>query len=78
MDRQTPQVATTDGNVLTICLPEAACTQTTNTITVSQCDSYTVPSGDETHTATGMYNDTILNMAGCDSVITIDLNDSSY
>jgi len=31
------------------------------------------PSGMHTWTSTGIYNDTILNMAGCDSIITIDL-----
>ena len=46
---------------------------TTSSITASACDSYTVPSGDETYTVTGNYTDTIPNMAGCDSIITIDL-----
>jgi hypothetical protein len=32
-----------------------------------------VPSGDETHTISGTYSDTILNAAGCDSVMTINL-----
>jgi hypothetical protein len=46
---------------------------TTSSITESDCQSYTVPSGDETYTSTGIYNDTIPNAAGCDSIITIDL-----
>ncbi|MFT5780416.1 MAG: hypothetical protein ACI837_003378, partial [Crocinitomicaceae bacterium] len=39
------------------------------------CDgsSYTVPSGDETYTLAGIYNDTILNANGYDSVMTITL-----
>ena len=37
------------------------------------CDSYTVPSGDETYTESGTYYDTIPNAAGCDSIITIHL-----
>ena len=44
-----------------------------SSITVGSCDSYTVPSGNATYTASGIYNDTITNAAGCDSVITIDL-----
>ncbi len=46
---------------------------TTASETVTACDSYTVPSGDETHTTSGSYMDTIPNAAGCDSIITIDL-----
>lgn len=47
--------------------------------TLTACDSYTVPSGDETYTASGTYLDTIPNALGCDSIITIDLtiNNSS-
>ena len=46
---------------------------TTSTFSVSNCDSYTVPSGDETYTLSGTYNDTIPNTAGCDSVMTINV-----
>lgn len=38
---------------------------------VSACESYTVPSGDETYFVDGVYNDTIPTAAGCDSVMTI-------
>lgn len=44
-----------------------------STVSITACDSYTVPSGDETYTMGGTYMDTIPNMAGCDSVITINL-----
>jgi len=67
-------------------LCETACTlemTTVPTITVAQpttssfnagdCVSYTVPSGDETYTVSGIYMDTIPNMAGCDSIMTIDV-----
>jgi len=47
--------------------------ETFNAINASACETYTVPSGDETHTTSGVYNDTILNTAGCDSIITINL-----
>ncbi len=46
---------------------------TANTLDISNCTSYTVPSGDETHTASGTYYDTIPNAAGCDSLLTINL-----
>jgi hypothetical protein len=47
---------------------------TFSSITESTCAEYTVPSGDETHTSSGVYYDTIPNAAGCDSIITIDLS----
>ncbi|MNU44572.1 Protein metal binding site [compost metagenome] len=46
---------------------------TTNTINVSECETYTVPSTHETHTTSGVYHDTIPNAAGCDSILTINL-----
>ena len=51
-----------------------ACSPTANSFTTSGCDFYTVPSGDETYSTSGTYNDTIPNMAGCDSVLTITVN----
>lgn len=41
----------------------------------SICDgsTYTVPSGDETYTVAGMYSDTLPNVNGFDSIITINL-----
>ncbi|NOQ75106.1 MAG: T9SS type A sorting domain-containing protein [Crocinitomix sp.] len=49
------------------------CETTTSSIDETVCGSYTVPSGDETYVATGVYMDTIPNVIGCDSIITIDL-----
>lgn len=46
----------------------------TSTINVSACNSYTVPSGDETYTSSGVYNDTLLSNAGCDSILIINLD----
>ena len=48
---------------------------TTATIDTSVCDSYTVPSGDETYSSGGTYNDTLKNQnaQNCDSIITINL-----
>ncbi len=47
---------------------------TTSAFSVSECASYTVPSGDETYTTSGVYHDTIPNAALCDSVMTITVN----
>jgi hypothetical protein len=52
--------------------PENSCV-TTSTISISTCNPYTVPSGDETYTVSGTYFDTIPNSALCDSLITINL-----
>lgn len=49
------------------------CVATTDTLTASACDSYTGPSGNFTWTSSGMYTDTLVNAAGCDSLVTIDL-----
>ena len=49
------------------------CADTDTSLVVSVCDSYTSPSGTYTWTTTGIYNDTIANAAGCDSIFVIDL-----
>lgn len=46
---------------------------TANTVSVTECTSYTWSQNGMTYTTSGMYNDTIANAAGCDSVITLDL-----
>ncbi len=53
---------------------DAACMTTPtcpSSFSDSGCGSYTVPSGDETYTVSGVYNDTIPGTNGCDSVMTI-------
>ena len=49
-----------------------SCIETTSSVTTSSCDLYTSPSG-KLWTTSGVYNDTIPNAAGCDSVIITDL-----
>ncbi len=46
---------------------------TVSTISPVACVSYTSPSGNYTWTNSGTYNDTLMNLAGCDSVITVNL-----
>ena len=44
-----------------------------STISINTCSSYTSPSGNYTWTNSGTYMDTISTVAGCDSIITINL-----
>lgn len=39
----------------------------------ASCENYTSPSGNYTWTSSGIYSDTLINSAGCDSVLTINL-----
>jgi hypothetical protein len=48
------------------------CTPTTAFLQASACQSFLAPSGVQ-WTASGLYTDTIANVQGCDSIITIDL-----
>jgi gliding motility-associated-like protein len=43
-------------------------------VNVSACNIYQSPSGKYTFTSSGTYMDTLINSAGCDSIITINLN----
>jgi hypothetical protein len=46
---------------------------TTHAMIEEACESFESPSGEYTWTTSGIYNDTIPNAIGCDSIITIDL-----
>ncbi|MDY0215635.1 MAG: PKD domain-containing protein [Bacteroidales bacterium] len=46
---------------------------TFHSFSVTSCDSYSAPSGNQSFTTSGIYNDTIPNQWGCDSVLTIDV-----
>ncbi len=37
------------------------------------CENYTSPSGNYIWTSSGIYSDTLINIAGCDSIVTINL-----
>lgn len=50
----------------------STCITTRNSIVASSCFNYTSPSGKYIYTISGIYTDT-LKVAGCDSIITIDL-----
>lgn len=47
--------------------------ESSSEIDVFACDEYETPSGENNYTESGTYQDVILNAAGCDSLITIDL-----
>jgi hypothetical protein len=49
------------------------CSPTSSSFIMSACNSYTVPSGDETYTSSQTVNDTLANACGADSVMTINL-----
>lgn len=46
---------------------------TQSSFSITSCDSYQSPSGLNNWNVSGIYHDTILNISGCDSLITIDL-----
>jgi hypothetical protein len=48
-------------------------TNSNSSSTITACDKYTSPSGKHNWTIGGTYYDTILNKAGCDSLMTINL-----
>jgi hypothetical protein len=48
------------------------CFQTLDSVVVTACNNYVSPSG-KTFTNSAIVKDTIMNMAGCDSIITINL-----
>ena len=43
------------------------------TLTAETCDTYPSPDGEEEWTESGVYTDTLTNVVGCDSIITVDL-----
>jgi gliding motility-associated-like protein len=49
------------------------CNQENTNIFESICQSYTWPINNLTYTSSGVYSDTMINMFGCDSIITLNL-----
>src|SRR5690606_14548372 len=49
------------------------CRSTTDTIQLDVCNQYVSPSGNSIWTNSGVYQDTLTNVNGCDSILTIDL-----
>jgi hypothetical protein len=45
----------------------------TGSETITSCDSYTWPANGNTYNSTGTYTTTLTNVAGCDSVVTLNL-----
>ena len=79
MIRITPRSSTSTDSWLVdnlVLTGEIFCAPSTNSITEITCDSYTAPSG-AIYTSSAIFDDTIPNASGCDSIITIDLTVSS-
>ncbi|MBX3165561.1 MAG: SBBP repeat-containing protein [Bacteroidetes bacterium] len=55
----------------------ALCVVSSATISAAACGSYTSPSGSHVYTSTGIYQDTLVNATGCDSLLTIYLTVNS-
>lgn len=49
------------------------CTPTSSAINQTSCNNYVSPSGNYTWTSSGIYNDTIINAGGCDSILTLNV-----
>jgi hypothetical protein len=49
------------------------CLNTISNLAITSCESYSSPSGNYTWLSSGIYQDIIPNVAGCDSIITINL-----
>ncbi|MFW5656492.1 MAG: glycoside hydrolase family 9 protein [Bacteroidota bacterium] len=44
-----------------------------STVVIEACDSYTLPGTTQTVTSSGMYDETFVNVLGCDSLVTYDV-----
>jgi hypothetical protein len=49
------------------------CSTTASTQTINSCSTYTWPVNNQTYTSSGIFTDTLLNAAGCDSIVTLNL-----
>lgn len=55
---------------------QTGCQITTNTLSLGNCNGQAIssPSGNYTYTQSGVYSDTLVNAAGCDSILTLNVN----
>jgi hypothetical protein len=58
---------------ITFLQKNSQCISTTSILNKAICNNYVSPSGKYTWVTSGVYNDTIINAAGCDSIILINL-----
>ena len=49
------------------------CPSNSSSFSISQCQSYTWSTNNTTYSASGTYTDTLVNIFGCDSIITLNL-----
>jgi len=75
----TPLIVTDSLTGYNIVVQDCSGQTTTSNLSVTECDTYTAPSG-ALYTNTQVVNDYLVNTFGCDSIITIDLtiNNSSF
>jgi len=61
------------GQVQTLTLRNNVCNTTSSSQTLAGCSGFTVTVGTNTYSVTGIYQDTLVNAAGCDSIVTTNL-----
>jgi hypothetical protein len=59
--------------IFSVISAQATCLVTDSTITTSICSGDTFYVGTHAHTVTNTYSDTLVNAAGCDSIVTLNL-----
>ena len=65
--------ALTDCEIKDLYNSQLGSANTSSSITQTAIDSYTWPVNNQTYTQSGVYTDTLVNAAGCDSIITLNL-----
>ncbi len=69
-------VSNADNDIFIDNFSVSPCIASTNTVSLTVCDSYTTTSG-TVYTTSGTINDTLVNAIGCDSILTINLTVNS-